>query len=104
MATGNISTVSALRASVSAAEPPAGLGLPVTALWWSAKGDWDKAHALVQGDGGAEATWVHAHLHRVEGDHSNAGYWYRRAGRDPSTDSLDAEWSEIAAGLLGLAA
>jgi len=100
MATGKIASVSPLRASVSTAQPPAGLGAPLTALWWSAKGDWDKAHTLVQGDGGGEAAWVHAHLHRVEGDQSNAAYWYRRAGRDPSSAPLEAEWSEIAAGLL----
>lgn len=103
MATGEIWTVSALRASVSTARPPVGLSVPLTALWWLAKGDWDKAHALVQGDSGGEAAWVHAHLHRVEGDQSNAAYWYRRAGRDPSRASLDAEWSEIAAGLLDAA-
>lgn len=95
-----ISTISDFRASLSAAEPPAELSLPVTALWWAAKDDWDTAHRLVQGDGGSESAWVHAYLHRVEGDNSNAAYWYRRAGRDPSTASLDQEWAEIAARLL----
>jgi hypothetical protein len=101
MAAGDISTVSGLRASLAAANPPAGLGVPLTALWWIAKDNWDKAHALVQGDGGSDAAWIHAHLHRIEGDLSNAAYWYRRAGRNPSSASLDAEWSEIAAALLG---
>jgi hypothetical protein len=100
MATGKLATVSALRASMSSAQPPAALSVPVMALWWEAKGDWSKAHALVQGVGGGEAAWVHAHLHRVEGDPSNAAYWYRRAGRDPSNSSIEAEWSEIAADLL----
>lgn len=101
MAEERISNVSELRGSLSAAEPPQGLGLPLEALWWAAKGGWDKAHSIVQGDGGAQAAWVHAYLHRVEGDLSNAAYWYQRAGRDASGASLDAEWRAIAAGLLG---
>jgi hypothetical protein len=99
MVTGRIS---ALRVSLSAAQPPAGLGIPLTGLWWAAKEEWDKAHAVVQGDGSDEAAWVHAYLHRVEGDQSNAAYWYRRAGRDPPSAPLDAEWAEIAASLLGV--
>ena len=100
MAAGDISTVDGLRASLSSARPPAGLGGPLAALWWTAKNDWDKAHTLVQGDGSGDAAWVHAHLHRVEGDLSNAAYWYRRAGRDSSEASLEVEWCEIAAALL----
>jgi hypothetical protein len=56
-----------------------------------AAGDWDGAHVLVQDDPSADAAWVHAHLHRVEGDLSNAGYWYRRAGRPVATGSLEEE-------------
>jgi hypothetical protein len=100
MAAGQISTVAALRASLSAAKPAPDLGVPLTALWWAAKDDWDKAHGLVQGDSGSDAAWVHAYLHRVEGDQSNAAYWYRRAGRQPSSAAHDAEWSEIAAAIL----
>jgi hypothetical protein len=92
---------STLRASLADARPPSGLGVPAQALWWAAKGDWDRAHTLVQSEDGREAAWVHAYLHRVEGDKSNAAYWYRRAGREPSTAPLDAEWSEIAIGVLG---
>ena len=66
-----------------------------------AKGDWDKAHAIVQDDeGDAEAAWVHAHLHRVEGDESNAGYWYARAGKPHAKNSHVEEWNEIAGVLL----
>ena len=64
-----------------------------------AGGDWDGAHALVQDDSSPEAAWVHAHLHRVEGDLSNAAYWYRRAGRPVATGALDEERAEIAAAL-----
>jgi hypothetical protein len=56
-----------------------------------AAGDWDGAHELVQDDPSAEAAWVHAHLHRVEGDLSNAGYWYRRASKPVAAGDFDAE-------------
>ncbi|NDW06321.1 hypothetical protein [Jiella pacifica] len=59
-------------------------------------GDWDGAHAIVQDDPSAEAAWIHAHLHRVEGDQSNAAYWYRRAGRPVPTSGLDEEREAIA--------
>lgn len=88
------------RASLSGEMPPSGLAVPAEALWWAAKGDWDKAHKLVQDDSSREAAWVHAYLHRVEGDFANAGYWYRRADRPESKAALEAEWAEIAAALL----
>jgi hypothetical protein len=61
------------------------------ALTLLASGDWEAAHTLVQDDPSPEAAWVHAHLHRVEGDLSNAGYWYRRAGKPQATNDLDEE-------------
>ena len=69
------------RKSLEGAAPPAESGAPLAALWHLAKGDWDRAHKIVQDDEGAAAAWVHAHLHRVEGDEGNAGYWYARAGK-----------------------
>ncbi len=60
-------------------------------------GDWEGAHRLVQSDASAEAAWVHAHLHRVEGDHSNARYWYGRAGRPEATGTLEKEMAELRA-------
>lgn len=80
--------------------PPDGLSPALQALWQLARGDWDGAHKLAQQQNDASGAWVHAHLHRVEGDEGNANYWYRRAGREPATQSLDAEWAEIAAALL----
>ena len=65
------------------------------ALSLAASGDWDGAHKLVQDDPSPEAAWVHAHLHRVEGDLSNAGYWYRRAGKPVATGDLDEERQAI---------
>ena len=82
--------------------PPAGLAPPLGALWWDRRGDWDRAHAAVAEDAqGRDAAWVHAYLHRREGDAGNALYWYRRAGRPAASAPLAAEWDEIAAALLG---
>jgi hypothetical protein len=82
---------------------PAGLSAPLQALWLSARGDWDGAHALAQSDGGRDGAWVHAYLHREEGDDANAGYWYARAGRlapEEGADSLAHEWEQIVRALL----
>ena len=85
-----------LRKSLTADRPPGDLNLPLAALWWDAKGDWGKAHDSAQQDEGPAGAWVHAYLHRKEGDLSNAGYWYRRAGKPQARMSLDKEWTEIA--------
>jgi hypothetical protein len=94
-----IMTFASFQESVSAAQPPP-LTSALVALWWAAKGDWDKAHKIVMDDEGREAAWVHAYLHRVEGDLPNAGYWYRTAGRPVATGTLEAEWAALAAELL----
>ena len=70
------------------------------ALWYDARGDWHRAHTIAQDVDDAGGAWVHAYLHRKEGDLGNAGYWYERAGRDVASDPLDAEWERIAAALL----
>jgi hypothetical protein len=87
-------------ASLSGAAPAPGLAAPLAGLWWAAKGNWDQAHRIVQDDGSREAAWVHAYLHRVEGDLGNAGYWYRQAGRPVATDSLESEWQRIVSALI----
>ena len=87
-------------ASLGLAEPPANLPSPLHALWHQAKGNWDKAHELTQGENSQAAAWVHAFLHRVEGDEANAEYWYGIAGRSQGTGSLSSEWREIAGQLL----
>jgi hypothetical protein len=89
------------RESVSSSAPPADTLPPLAALWWAAKGDWDKAHTIVMNDEGAAAAWVHAYLHRVEGDLPNAGYWYRAAAKPVEKGPLEAEWNGIVAALLG---
>ena len=88
-------------ASLEGAAPTPDLSAPLAGLWWAAKGDWDQAHKIVQDDSSRDAAWVHAYLHRVEGDLGNAGYWYRQAGQVAAKDSLEAEWQRIAATLLG---
>ncbi len=69
-------------------------------LWWDAKDDWTRAHESAQQDEGPEGSWVHAYLHRKEGDQSNAAYWYGRAGKPVCRESLDAEWLGIVTDLL----
>jgi hypothetical protein len=88
------------RASLSGATPAPGLDAPVAALWWAAKGGWNEAHKLVQDEATADAAWVHAYPHRVEGDPGNAGYWYRQAGKPAASGSLETEWERIASALL----
>ena len=87
-------------ASLTEPAPSAGLSLALAALWWMAKGNWERGHDLVDDLDGGEAAWVHAHLHRVEGDQANATYWYRRAGKAPSAAPLEAEREAIAKALL----
>jgi hypothetical protein len=70
------------------------------ALWHDARGDWEAAHRVAQDVPGRDGAWVHAYLHRKEGDEGNAGYWYRQAGRSHAQVTLDQEWEEIAAALL----
>jgi hypothetical protein len=89
------------KASLSGAAPAPGLDAPLAGLWWAAKGNWDQAHKIVQDEDTADAAWVHAYLHRVEGDLSNAGYWYRRAGKPVATGSLETEWERTTSALLG---
>jgi hypothetical protein len=88
------------RASLSGAAPSPELDAPLAALWWAAKRNWDAAHQIVQDQDDANSAWVHAYLHRVEGDLGNAGYWYRRAGQPVATEALDAEWDRIVAALI----
>ena len=95
-----LTRLAAFRRSLSGDAPPPGASEPLAALWHAAKGDWQRAHEIVQDDDSRPAAWVHAYLHRVEGDQGNAGYWYRRAGKPAATASLDAEWQQICDALL----
>ena len=88
-------TPDAFQRTLSDSAPPGALCPPLAALWWAKKGDWDKAHRLVMDETSAQAAWVHAYLHRVEGDLGNAKYWYARADRPPAHGALEAEWAAI---------
>jgi hypothetical protein len=88
-------TLDEFRQSLTATAPPPGLTHAVAGLWWDAKGDWRRAHESAQQDEGVEGSWVHAYLHRKEGGHGNAAYWYNRAGKPVCRESLDAEWLAI---------
>jgi hypothetical protein len=96
-------TAQEFRASAQAAKPPQGLPASLEALWWDAKGEWTRAHGLVDELETAEAMAVHAYLHRKEGAQSNADYWYARAGRRFHRPALEDEWLALAEGLLGAA-
>jgi hypothetical protein len=93
-------SIADFKTSIADKTPPCGLSHALTALWWAGKDDWDKSHRIVMDNAGADCAWVHAYLHRVEGDLGNAGYWYRQAGRKPATGELAAEWEAITAALL----
>jgi len=82
--------------------PPEGLIPALEALWHLRKGDWDRAHVIVQAHEDDEAyAAIHAHLHRIEGDLANAGYWYRRAGKRAADTGLEEEWKSLVARFLG---
>jgi hypothetical protein len=92
--------VSTFEASLADREPPAGLSSLLQALWHERRGDWTRAHEIAQDIESAEAAWVHAYLHRREGDLPNAGYWYRRASTPVARGDLDEEWRTIVSALL----
>jgi hypothetical protein len=92
-------TIDEFKATLNAATPPAAPPL-MLALWHDARGDWEKAHALAQDVDDKDGAWVHAYLHRKEGDLGNAAYWYRRAGQPVASESLAAEWERITVMLL----
>jgi len=92
-------TLEEFRATFADSRPP-NVSAALRALWHAARHEWDNAHAIAQDIDSKDGAWVHAYLHRQEGDLSNAGYWYRQAGQPPASDDLDAEWARIAGTLL----
>lgn len=93
-------TVRGFRESIGRSEPPEGLSAPLQALWWDSKGDWPRAHALVDELETPEGMAVHAYLHRREGAEWNADYWYARAGRTFRRARLEDEWQALLESLL----
>jgi hypothetical protein len=86
--------------SLTANKPPAEASLHLKALWYDAKGEWDMAHTQIQDTEDNNASWIHAYLHRKEGDIANADYWYRRAGKKMPDISLEKEWKNIVEDLI----
>jgi hypothetical protein len=93
-------TLEQFHTSLQLPTPPPALPPLLTALWWDAKGDWNQAHEIAQTENGVDAAWVHAYLHRKEGDAANAAYWYSRAGHPHCKLPLDAEWDQIVSALI----
>ena len=96
-------TFDEFRASTTEPRPPADLTPALLALWHDGRGDWEAAHQVAQDIDGPDGAWIHAYLHRKEGDVANAGYWYRRAGRSHCRESLDSEWASIVTAMLAAA-
>jgi len=93
-------TLDEFRQSLNATVPPTGFTQTLTGLWWDAKGDWTRAHESAQQDEGRDGAWVHAYLHRKEGDQNNAAYWYSRAGKPVCREPLETEWISLVQELL----
>lgn len=81
--------------TLSADTPPEGINELLTALWYAGKDDWETAHEIAQDIPGRDGAWIHAYLHRVEGDIGNAGYWYSVAGRTMPGGTIEEEWEDI---------
>jgi len=86
--------------SLGASSPPANLSAYLQSLWYDAKGDWNRSHEIIQDIEDKTAAWIHAYLHRKEGDIGNADYWYRRAGKSRPDKTLEEEWENIVEALL----
>ena len=93
-------TLAEFKSSLAHNQPAPNLPNSLKALWHDAKGDWDRAHHVADRIGGPGCNWVHAYLHRKEGDLWNADYWYRRAGKTRPSISLEEEWEMITEALL----
>ncbi|MEO6219877.1 MAG: hypothetical protein ABIO81_05575 [Ginsengibacter sp.] len=92
--------LSLFKESLSGNKPPQNLSVYLNALWYDAKGEWDSSHKLIQDVADNNASWIHAYLHRKEGDMGNADYWYHCAGKEKPDLSLEKEWEEIATSLI----
>jgi hypothetical protein len=93
-------TVKDFRISLEKSLPPEGIAPALNALWYDGKGDWNKAHDIAQETHSTDGSWIHAYLHRKEGDDGNAAYWYSKAGKKFPANTLEQEWEEIVAALL----
>lgn len=93
-------TLAEFKASLSQSDPPEDLSTLLQALWYEGKDNWEQAHNIAQDISSAEGSWIHAYLHRKEGDQGNAAYWYSRAGKPVPRLTLEQEWEQIVSALL----
>ncbi|MGC1241786.1 MAG: hypothetical protein WA874_09360 [Chryseosolibacter sp.] len=93
-------TLEAFKSSLSQPHPPQGLSNLLQAMWHEGKNDWEQAHNIAQDIQSSEGSWIHAYLHRKEGDQGNAAYWYHRAGKPLPRVPLDQEWEQIVSAFL----
>lgn len=89
-------TFTEFKESLATTNPPENVSPYLAALWYDAKGNWKRAHEIVQEIEDEKASRIHAYLHRKEGDNANAGYWYHRAGAEGCSANLEEEWRELA--------
>ena len=94
-------TLDDFKSTLSANHPPQDVAPLLKALWYEKNNDWERAHDIAQDIHSSDGSWIHAYLHRKEGDQGNAAYWYRRAGRPVPGVSLEEEWEQIVRELLG---
>ncbi|MBL7739022.1 MAG: hypothetical protein JNK14_07375 [Chitinophagaceae bacterium] len=92
--------ITQFKQSLSGSKAPEKLSVYMKAMWYDGKGEWEAAHNIIQEKNDDTAAWIHAYLHRKEGDIGNADYWYRRAGRKRPSATLDKEWEDISVELL----
>jgi hypothetical protein len=88
-------TATEFKTTLNNASAPDGLSVELEALWYDGKGDWNRSHEVIQDVNSKNAAWIHAYLHRKEGDMGNAQYWYSRAGKNMPATSLDNEWNSL---------
>ncbi len=85
----------AFKETLTADRPPGAASIYLQALWYDGKGDWNGSHELIQDLPDKNASWIHAYLHRKEGDIWNADYWYRKAGKKRPAVTLEEEWAQL---------
>ncbi len=88
-------TIAEFKSSVNGLSPPNNLAIELKSLWYDGNGDWEKSHDVIQDVNSGNAAWIHAYLHRKEGDVGNAKYWYAKAGRSMPSVGLDEEWEML---------
>lgn len=88
-------TITEFKESLSLEQPISGYSAQLTSLWYDAKGDWHQAHMQVDQLNDKDSAWVHAYLHRKEGDIWNADYWYSKARQICPNIPLEEEWERL---------